>query len=302
MAKYSYAQYRAMLSVYRKKAVNLQKKLDKELSKRAALESALSKQSKKTKSDALGSSTATKKTTGTKTASKKNASQVKNPAPEATPPEQQAVQQAAAATQQNPVEQTPIQETVVETPEAPKTKTVSPTGAAAATAKAYPIGGARESLVNALYGAINKDKMLGRYAPAENLKGDALARAQQIYSAKTDEYNRLAQAVQDHTASMSDIGKLGVEAARQNPGKAAGLIGLGVGNVSGLLDNDKFGGQLGGAGLGFLASKLLETTSPYTATLMTLGGGQLGSLFDKLRAKKAQEKQMQQQQYNQYQR
>lgn len=296
MAKYSYAQYRAIINAYRKKNSKLQKELEKELTKRTALESELSKQSAKTKSKSSGSSAATKKATDAKTASKKSASQIKTPAPEATIPEQQTAQQ-------NTVGKTPTQETVVEESAAPKTKSVNPAGASAsATAKTYPIGGAKESLVNALYGAIDKDKALGRYAPAEDLKGDALARAQQIYSTKADEYDRLAKAVQDHTASMSDIGKLGIEAARQNPGKTAGLVGLGVGNVSGLLDNDKFGGQLGGAGLGFLASKLLETTSPYTAALMTLGGGQLGSLFDKLRAKKAQEKQMQQQQYNQYRR
>lgn len=79
-------------------------------------------------------------------------------------------------------------------------------------------------------------------------------------------------------------------AAKAHPFKTAGLVGLGAGNIGGLMDNNKFGGQLGGLALGGLGS-YLAGASPYTAAMMTMGGGALGSLFDKLRAKKEQQNQ-----------
>ena len=87
--------------------------------------------------------------------------------------------------------------------------------------------------------------------------------------------------------SLGELGKLGMGAAKAHPFKTAGLVGLGAGNIGGLTDNDKFGGQLGGLALGGLGSYLMGA-NPYTALAMTLGGGELGSLFDKLRAKKEQ--------------
>lgn len=67
-------------------------------------------------------------------------------------------------------------------------------------------------------------------------------------------------------------------------GKAAGA-GLALGNLGGLVDNDKFGGQLGGLALGGLGS-YMGGFSPGAAALLTMGGGELGALFDKLRAKR----------------
>ena len=85
-------------------------------------------------------------------------------------------------------------------------------------------------------------------------------------------------------------------AAKAHPFKTAGLIGLGAGNIGGLTDNDKFGGQLGGLALGGLASYGMGA-NPYTAAMMTMGGGALGSLFDKLRARREAEQAQQAQFY-----
>lgn len=74
--------------------------------------------------------------------------------------------------------------------------------------------------------------------------------------------------------------------------KTAGLGALGISNIAGLFDNPNIIGQLAGLGGGFAAGKLLIpklTKSPLTGSgmaLATMGGGALGSLFDKLMANK----------------
>ena len=78
---------------------------------------------------------------------------------------------------------------------------------------------------------------------------------------------------------------------KANPGLGLGLVGTGLMNVGGLFDNDKLGGQLlgglgGAAASKFLLPNLLGTVSPQAQLLTTLGGGALGSLFDKLRQNK----------------
>lgn len=83
--------------------------------------------------------------------------------------------------------------------------------------------------------------------------------------------------------------------------KTAGLGALGAGNVAGLFDNPNLIGQLAGLGGGFAAGKMLIpklTKNPLTGSgmaLATMGGGFLGSLFDKLMAAKDQESQYQNQ-------
>ena len=90
-----------------------------------------------------------------------------------------------------------------------------------------------------------------------------------------------------------------------HPFKAAGLGALGAVNVAGLFDNEQIGGQLIGTGAGIALPALLtklgaiSSVSPMGRVAWTLGGGALGSLFDRLRAKKAEEQAMAQQ-YAQY--
>lgn len=88
---------------------------------------------------------------------------------------------------------------------------------------------------------------------------------------------------------------IAMNAAKAHPYAAMGLGTLGAMNIGGLTDNDKFGGQLGGAALGGLGATLAQDNPALQAALV-MGGGSLGSLFDKLRAKKEQE-QLQEQRY-----
>ena len=91
--------------------------------------------------------------------------------------------------------------------------------------------------------------------------------------------------------NASQLGSLALGAAKYHPFKTAGLIGLGAGNGGGLMDNNKFGGQLAGLGLGGLGALSLASGNPYMAAMLTMGGGELGALFDKLRARKELEEQ-----------
>lgn len=88
---------------------------------------------------------------------------------------------------------------------------------------------------------------------------------------------------------LGQAGSIALGAAKSHPFKTAGLVGLGAGNIGGLTDNNKFGGQLGGLALGGLGAATLAQGNPYLQAMMTMGGGELGALFDKLRAKKEQE-------------
>lgn len=92
--------------------------------------------------------------------------------------------------------------------------------------------------------------------------------------------------------------------AKAHPWITAGTGLNAAGNVAGLFDNDKLLGQLGGAALGYFAPSLLGkalsksiVASPLLRANLAMGGGNLGALFDNLRAKKEQERAMAQQQY-----
>lgn len=79
-------------------------------------------------------------------------------------------------------------------------------------------------------------------------------------------------------------------AIQAHPWAAAGMGAMGLANLSGLVDDDKIGGQLVGGLGGGLAANLMGA-SPMATIAVGLGGGTLGSLFDKLRAKKEAEQQ-----------
>lgn len=71
-------------------------------------------------------------------------------------------------------------------------------------------------------------------------------------------------------------------------------LGYGLGgtmNLAGLTDNDKFGGQIGGAALGAGLGSLGFLPGGIGAVPAAMFGGAIGSLFDKLRAKREQEAQ-----------
>lgn len=84
---------------------------------------------------------------------------------------------------------------------------------------------------------------------------------------------------------------------KAHPGAAIGTGLLGASNLAGLTDNDKFLGQAAGAALGVAAPKLIQMATGIPVDIGTLGrvnlamgGGAMGSLFDTLRAKKADER------------
>lgn len=127
------------------------------------------------------------------------------------------------------------------------------------------------------------------------------------YDRAMDRYNKVLNAqnaVDSGSATFGDMATVARDYWNQQGfiPKAAG-IGLGLGNIGGLMDNDKFGGQLGGLALGGLGAKALMSSgaieNPGAAALLTLGGGELGALFDKLRSKREGQRQQmaQQQQY-----
>lgn len=118
--------------------------------------------------------------------------------------------------------------------------------------------------------------------PSEYLNENAAKTYGDAYKRAMDTQNL------DNGVTLGQLGKLGLGAASAHPFLAgAGALTTGM-NLAGLTDNDKFGGQLGGAALGGLASWGLGLNPGY-AYLATTAGGALGSLFDKLRAKREQE-------------
>lgn len=91
--------------------------------------------------------------------------------------------------------------------------------------------------------------------------------------------------------TIPQLGQLGIGAIKAHPFKALALGGSAMANLGGLTDDDKFGGQLGGAALGALAAPALGF-NPVVAGMV---GGNLGMLFDKLRKQKEMEQQQAQQ-------
>lgn len=85
---------------------------------------------------------------------------------------------------------------------------------------------------------------------------------------------------------------------KTHPYLSAGIGAMGAANIAGLVDDNKIGGQLVGGLAGGVIPAMMGA-NPMTAIALGLGGGTLGSLFDKLRAKKEAEQQTmyQQQEY-----
>lgn len=99
--------------------------------------------------------------------------------------------------------------------------------------------------------------------------------------------------------------KAGWSTIRSHPWKSMGAGILGTGNLAGLFDNNKIGGQLvggiGGAVIPMVLNKFAGTKiSPYWNAMASMGGGMMGSLFDKLMAKKEKQQQQQQMLMQQY--
>lgn len=104
---------------------------------------------------------------------------------------------------------------------------------------------------------------------------------------------------------LKDLSTKLLGTVKTHPWKSAGAGILGGINTAGLFDNSQMGGQLigglGGAAIPLAINALAKTNiSPYWTAMSSMGGGALGSLFDKLIAKKKEEEAMMQQYQGQY--
>ena len=97
--------------------------------------------------------------------------------------------------------------------------------------------------------------------------------------------------------TLKELFGKGWGAVKAHPGAAIGTGLLGASNLAGLTDNDKLLGQAAGTLLGVAAPKIIQTVTGIPVDIGTLGrvnlamgGGALGSLFDTLRSKKADER------------
>ena len=149
---------------------------------------------------------------------------------------------------------------------------------------------------DALYTDENVNSFLGNFDDANRDRISDLI-SNQAYDAPLSAKHFNA----DTTSSgLSTSGHLLLNQMKNHKLKTAGALGLGAANVAGLLDNPNVVGQLGGGVLGATAvpwavKKITgNALGPYGKIMTTLGGGALGSLFDTLMSKKAEEEQMMQ--------
>lgn len=97
--------------------------------------------------------------------------------------------------------------------------------------------------------------------------------------------------------TLKELGAKALGFAKAHPYKAGGAAILGGINTAGLFDNSEIAGQAIGGIAGGVVPALMGA-NPYTAAMISMGGGALGSLYDKLVAKKKAEEVVQQQMYN----
>lgn len=133
------------------------------------------------------------------------------------------------------------------------------------------------------------------------LEGDDLAQAQKLFQSAQQDPLGLGKLKIDGTevanTGLGTTAQLGWNKIKAHPVKTALAGGLGAMNVAGLLDNPYWGGQLIGTGAGIAAPMLLGklglNLGGYGRVMSAMGGGFLGSLFDKLRANQAEQNQYQ---------
>ncbi len=129
------------------------------------------------------------------------------------------------------------------------------------------------------------------------------AKSKPAYEAPTMEiHNANPAAATQESVALGDLFKQLGGYAKAHPWITAGTGLNAAGNVAGLMDNDKLLGQAAGTALGAFAPKLLGlalgkniAASPLMIANLAMGGGNIGALFDNLRAKQEQEQAMAQQ-------
>lgn len=163
-----------------------------------------------------------------------------------------------------------------------------------------------QSLINQLYNTdANRVAMAKKYGISpENLAEIDLGRVEPTDDFATFTADQAAFQANPFTSKVNT--SKGVESGLKNtfgvlknnikahPLASAGMGALGAANVAGLTDDNKIAGQLLGGLGGGLASHFL-VQNPMAKLAITMGGGTLGALFDKLRAKKEAERAAQEQ-------
>lgn len=161
-----------------------------------------------------------------------------------------------------------------------------------------------QQLIDQLYGSeASRAVMQGDFVnsaeglPAEDfLNAQAQMRAKPFSTKKTSMESSIpGKKITAEKSNLSRTFNLLKANAAAHPLATAGTALNAGGNLAGLFDNDKILGQGIGAVVGGLGGKMFEL-SPLGMTNAAMIGGNLGALFDNLRAKKERE-----QAYAQYQ-
>lgn len=141
------------------------------------------------------------------------------------------------------------------------------------------------------YGAFEPDKFeFDKFEPTQafqDMNADQAAFQASPFSSKVN----TSKGVESGLKNTFGVLKNNIKA---HPLASAGIGALGAANVAGLVDDNKVAGQLLGSLGGGLASHFL-VQNPMAKLAITMGGGTLGALFDKLRAKKEAERAAQEQ-------
>lgn len=151
-----------------------------------------------------------------------------------------------------------------------------------------------------LYSPENVQSYMSQFYDGGNVPVDEIARMKDVFQQSSEHPLKMSQIDPNfkNTGFGTSARLLGNQ-MKNHKLKTAGALGLGAANVAGLFDNPNIVGQLGGGVLGATAVPWAvkqitgNALGPYGKIMTTLGGGALGSLFDTLMAKKAEEQQMQ---------
>lgn len=142
------------------------------------------------------------------------------------------------------------------------------------------------------------DAATAGYAAQAGLGSEAEeAIRQQILNSPLKRKVPVAEGVESTMSPLKTTGSMLWSNIKAHPWQTAGTGLNAAGNIAGLIDDNKLLGQiLGTAGGALLGTKGLGF-GPLGIANTAMLGGNLGALFDKLRSKKEQEEQYQQQYY-----
>lgn len=149
-----------------------------------------------------------------------------------------------------------------------------------------------EKLAQKLYGAqSSKNYLQGQFVGSKDATDAA------SFLAKQGKF--MANPLNAKTGALKNTATLLGQNVMAHPGAYLGTAANLGGNVAGLLDNNKFLGQGVGTAAGVALPLIFGIKNPLAVANIAAGAGNVGALFDALRAKKEQQRQAAQQ-YSQY--